>query len=129
MLSAQLKWIDSVHQMANYWSQDVAHIICPQSAKSDFMVAVIIPPDANQNGISSNMTKQPDGIVIVAGDFNETDLRTVLPKFYQHVQFPSRWRNILKHVYTNIPDSYKALQRPYFGQSDLISLLLSPTYS
>lgn len=41
-----------------------------------------------QNAISSNMTKQPDGMVIVAGDFNDTYLRTVLPKFHPHVKFP-----------------------------------------
>ncbi len=29
------------------------------------------------------MTKQPDGIFIVADDFNQTDLRSVLPIFYQ----------------------------------------------
>lgn len=41
-----------------------------------------------QNAISSNRRKQPDGIIIVAGDFNDTYLRTVLPKFHQHVKFP-----------------------------------------
>ncbi len=30
--------------------------------------------------ISSHMTKQLDGIFIAAGDFNQTDLRSVLPK-------------------------------------------------
>lgn len=36
--------------------------------------------------ISSHMTKQPDGIFIVAGDFNQIDPRPVIPKFHQHVQ-------------------------------------------
>ena len=48
--------------------------------------------------ISSNMTKQTNGIFIVAGDFNQTNLRTVLPKFYQHVQILTRGRIILDHV-------------------------------
>ena len=75
------------------------------------------------------MTKQPDGIFIVAGDFNQTDLRTVLPKFHQHVHIPTRGSNTLDHVYTNIPGSYKALPCSHFDLSDHISLLLLPTYS
>ncbi len=50
-----------------------------------FIVAVYIPPDANSKNalqelyevISSHMTKQPDGTFIAAGDFNQTDLRSV----------------------------------------------------
>ena len=82
-----------------------------------FVAAVYIPPDANSKNvlqelyevISIHMTKQPDGIFIVAGDFNQTDLRTVLPKFHQHVHIPTRGSNTLDRVYTNIPGSYKAL--------------------
>ncbi len=36
--------------------------------------------------------KQPNGVFIVAGDFNQTDLRTVLPKFHQHVHTSTRVR-------------------------------------
>ncbi len=64
--------------------------------------------------------RQPDGISIVAGDFNQTDLRSVLPKFHQHVHTPTRGSNTLDHVYTNISGSYKALPIPQFGQSDHI---------
>ncbi len=31
------------------------------------------------------MCEQPDGIYIVASDVNQTDLRSVLPQFHQHV--------------------------------------------
>ncbi len=65
---------------------------------SVFVVAVDISPDANLKNalqelyevISSHMTKQLDGIFIVAGDFNQRDLRSLLPKFHQHVhkQYP-----------------------------------------
>ncbi len=75
------------------------------------------------------MTKQLDDIFIVTVDFNQTDLRRVLPKFHRHVYTPTRGSNILDHVYMNIPSSYKALPCPHFGLSDHISLLLLPTYS
>ncbi len=65
------------------------------------------------------MTKQPDGIFIVAGDFNQADLRSVLPKFQQHVHTPNRGNNTLNHVYMNISGSYKAA----------VSLLLLPAYT
>ncbi len=66
---------------------------------------------------------------LLAGDFNQTDLRSVLPQFHQHVHTPTRGNNTLDCVYTNSPDSYKALPHPHFGQSDHISLLLLPTYT
>lgn len=46
------------------------------------------------------MAKHPDGVYIVAGDFNEADLRSVLPKFEQHVDIPTRGERTLNSVYT-----------------------------
>ncbi len=62
----------------------------PREFISVFVAAVYIPPDANSKNalqelyefISSHMTKQPDAVIIVTGDFNQTDLRTVLPRFH-----------------------------------------------
>ena len=109
----------------------------PREFTSVFVVAVYILPDANSKNalqelyevISIHMTEQPDGIFIVAGDFNQTDFRTVLSKFHQHVHIPTRGINTLDHVYTNIPGSHKALPCSHFGLSDHISLPLLHTYS
>ena len=57
-------------------------------------------------------------VVEEAGDFNQTNLQIVLPKFHQHVQNTTRGRNLVQHVYTNIPGSYEDLPRPHFGTSD-----------
>lgn len=57
---------------------------------------------------------------IVASDFNHCNFKTVLPKYYQHVCFPTRESNTLDQVYSNIKDVYKAVLRPHFGQSDHI---------
>ncbi len=60
----------------------------PREFTSVFVAAVYIPPDANSKNalqelyevISSHMTKQPDGIFIVAGDFNLNFIYTALTK-------------------------------------------------
>ncbi len=75
----------------------------PREFTSVFVAAVYIPPDANSKNalqelyevISSHMTKQPDAVIIVAGDFNQTDLRTVLLRFHQHVHISTRGNNTL----------------------------------
>lgn len=54
-----------------------------------FVVAVFIPPDADQKNplqelseaICIHMTKQLDGIFTVAGNFNQTFLKTVYLNF------------------------------------------------
>lgn len=63
-----------------------------------FVIAVNIPPSADANAALSILLKtigklqsaHPDGILIVAGDFNHVNMRTVLPNFYQHVTSPPR---------------------------------------
>ncbi len=62
------------------------------------IVAVYIPPCANAkdtlrelySAISEQQTNNPDGFFIIAGDFNNANLKKVLPKFYQHVNFATR---------------------------------------
>ena len=65
--------------MAGYWHQGV-------------------PPDANAKqamkelhaAISTQQTAHPEGAFIAAGDFKHSNLKSVLPKFYQHVSCPTR---------------------------------------
>ena len=78
--------------------------------------------------ITQQQNKQLDRVFITAGDFNHVKLRTVLPEFHQHVNFPARGENTLDHVYSNIKDAYKASPAPHLGQSDQISLFLTPAY-
>lgn len=57
-------------------------------------IVVYIPLGANANvtighlhgNINGQMSKYPEAVHIVAGDFNHADLKAVLPKFHQHVQ-------------------------------------------
>lgn len=108
----------------------------PRELTSIVVTAAYIPPDANaklamkelQVAISKQQTAHPDGAFIVAGDFNHSNLKTVFPKFHQNVSCPSRGDNTLDHVYTNIPEAYKAIPLPHMGQSDHLSLFLLPKY-
>jgi len=105
----------------------------PRELTVVIVTAVYIPPDANVNMelsllldiINEQQRVQPDGVHIIAGDFNKANLKTVLPKFYQHVECSIRGENTLYHVYSNIKHAYRAIPLPHLGQSDHLSLLLS----
>lgn len=102
-----------------------------------FLVAVYIPLRANSAAalgalldvISVLETAHPDAVFISAGDFNQCNLQTVFPKYYQLVDIPTRGENTLDHVYSNIRGAYRASPRPHFGLSDHISLLMYLAYS
>lgn len=108
----------------------------PREFTAIVIVAVYIPPSANikealsllYGAISELQTAYPDGFFIVTRDFNHANLKSVLPKFYQHVNFASREANILDLVYTNIHDAYRAAPRPHLGSSDHISVMLISAY-
>ncbi len=68
------------------------------------------------------------GPLILAGDFNHADLRSVFPKIHQHIDFPTRGRNTLDFVYTTQRGAYKALPLPHLGASDHITVMLMPAY-
>ena len=79
--------------------------------------------------ISKRQTSHPEAAFIVAGDFNHSSLKTVLPKFHQHVSCSTRGVKTLDHVYTNMAGAYKAVPLPHLGQSDHLSLFLLPKYT
>lgn len=62
----------------------------------------------------------------MAGDFNHTNLKTVLPKFHKNVDIKTR--KTLDEVYTKIPGPYKVYSTPHLGRSDHASIVLSPAY-
>ncbi|KAI4886774.1 hypothetical protein NFI96_006694 [Prochilodus magdalenae] len=63
------------------------------SALCVLIISVYIPPGATAkaalcelySAISGLQNTHPDGLFIVAGDFNHVNLKSVLPKFHQHV--------------------------------------------
>ncbi len=63
----------------------------PREYTAILLVAVYIPPNSNNNRsealnylyqhISEQQTAHPDAFLILAGDFNHTDLKSVFPKY------------------------------------------------
>ncbi len=108
----------------------------PREFMAIVIVAVYIPPCANAkdalrelySAISEQQTNNPGCFFIIAGDFNHANLKTVLPKFYQHVNFATRGNNTLDFVYTTENNAYKAVPRPHLRYSDHISVMLIPAY-
>ena len=70
----------------------------------------------------------PEAAFNAAGDFNKANLKTRLPKLYQHIDCATRAGKTLDYCYSNFCDAYKALPRPPFGKADHDSILLIPAY-
>ena len=111
----------------------------PREITAILLIAVYIPPTKNNSdrnaalselyqAVSEQQTAHPDGFTIFTGDFNHADLKTVLPKLHQHVDFPTRGDNILDLVYTTHKGAYKATPLPHIGLSDHITVMLMPAY-
>ncbi len=110
----------------------------PREYTAIMLAAVYIPPNSNNirsealnelyQHISEQQTAHPDAFLILAGDFNHADLKSVFPKIHQHVDFPTRGNNTLDFVYTTQRGAYKALPLPHLGTSDHITVMLIPAY-
>ena len=108
----------------------------PREFSSLILTVVYIPPDAEAKAaitqLSTIVTTQenahPDATVIIAGDFNHSNLKKGLPKFYQHVSCPTRKDKTLDHCYTTIKDAYTSMRRAPLGQSDHNMIHLVPLY-
>lgn len=78
----------------------------PGELTSVIVTNVYAPPDANaklamkeiQAAISKQQTTQP---LLLTCDFNHSNLKTVLPRFHQHVSCHTRGDKTLDHVYSN----------------------------
>ncbi|KAK2868546.1 hypothetical protein Q7C36_000417 [Tachysurus vachellii] len=79
--------------------------------------------------ISKQQTVHPEAAFIVAGDFNHSNLKAVLPKFHQHVSCHTRGNKTLDHVYTNMAGAYVVTPLHHLVQLDHLSLFLTPKYA
>eukprot|EP00061_Rhincodon_typus_P000693 g12468.t1 len=99
-------------------------------------MTVYIPPNADvKNAIdviytttNALKTKFPKSLFIVASDFNQTNLKQMLPKYHQHISCPTRGLNVLDHCYTTIKYAYCSIPHPHFGKSDQSTMFLLPAY-
>ncbi|XP_058038014.1 uncharacterized protein LOC131197679 [Ahaetulla prasina] len=108
----------------------------PREFSSFLLIAVYVPPQACVNEalrtladqIMEAEAKHPDSLAIVLGDLNKANLRKELPKYFQHVNCPTRGKNTLDHCYTTLKDAYRSLPRAAVGHSDHCMIHLVPAY-
>uniref|UniRef100_A0A8C5DT67 Reverse transcriptase domain-containing protein n=1 Tax=Gouania willdenowi TaxID=441366 RepID=A0A8C5DT67_GOUWI len=110
----------------------------PREFSAILLVAIYIPPGSTNNRsealndlhkhISAQQTAHPDAFLILAGDFNHANPKSVLPQLHGHIKFPTRGNNILDNVYTVNKGAYKALPLPHLGASDHSTVMLMPAY-
>jgi hypothetical protein len=97
---------------------------------------VYIPPQADTKTALKELhwilckleTIYPEDAFIVAGDFNKANLRTRLPKFYQHIEYTTCRGNTLGHCYSNFRNAHKVIPCSPFGKSDHDAILFLPSY-
>ncbi|XP_063802123.1 uncharacterized protein LOC134969848 [Pseudophryne corroboree] len=136
-------WCTDASLVATFCSVNVEYMVVkcrpfylPREFSVALVMAVYIPPSAHVESaldilhaaIVKLETKYVEGVLLVAGDFNQARLKVVLPKFYQYVKVPTRGGNVLDHVYCNIKDAYATFRYPNIGHSDHMSLFLVPAY-
>lgn len=61
------------------------------------------------HGVTALQTSNTDTVFIIASNFNQCNLRTVLSKYYQHVDLSIWDPNTLNHVQRNICGAYNKL--------------------
>ncbi|RXN14101.1 dynein heavy chain [Labeo rohita] len=138
-------WCDerNLHSIKSFCSPDLEFhmLLCqpfwlPREFTAIIITAVYIPPQANTDQalkelyghISEQETVYPDAAFIVAGDFNKANLRTIAPRFFQHITINTCGDRALDHCYSPFWDAYRSFPRPPFGKSDHLSILLLPAY-
>ncbi len=105
-----MQWFyqNTVRRWWSLWLVSVDRSICRGSSQPLLLSRCTFPHVqtlrtrfVNCSAISEQQTNNPDGFFIVAGDFNHANLKTVLPKFYQHVNFATRGNNTLDCLYNS----------------------------
>ena len=111
-------------------------IYLPRQIPSVILCAAYIPPEVNtkdaiderSNLITQHENKHSGSFSIVLDDFNHTNLRKGLPKYYQHIDCTTRHDKILDHCYTTIKGSYRSLKRAPLGNADHNKIHRIPAY-
>eukprot|EP00061_Rhincodon_typus_P018864 g48222.t1 len=136
-------WCSDIVTLASHCSPDLEYLTVrcqpyyrPREFTSVILTAVYIQPRADvKNALdmiytttNTRETKFPEALFIVASNFNQVNLKQVMPKYHQHMSYPDRRLNILDHCYTTIKDTYRSISHPHFGKSDLSTVFLLRVY-
>lgn len=121
-----LRWFHGhAHWLLNTITIKCRPFYSPREFNSILFTAVYIPPQAKvaealeelHTAISGYEDKYPQAVPIAVGDFNHCSLKSVLPKYYQHVSCPTRGNKILDHCYSTITGVYRSIPQPHSGKS------------
>ena len=135
-------WCTNTEVISQFCSQDLEclTIKChphylPRELSSGILNAVYIQPKANAASalrqlpdiVTRYANSHPDAVSIVTGDFNHTNMKKVLPKYYQQATCQTRSNKIIDHCYTAIKDANRSMSRPHYGKSDHYAVFLVPS--
>ncbi|TWW53686.1 hypothetical protein D4764_0211190, partial [Takifugu flavidus] len=136
-------WCTDVTVISQHCSPAVEHLFIncrpfysPREFASFILASVYISPDADVREAQRTLADciqqvertHPDALVIVLGDFNQSNLSYELPRYKQFIKCPTRAENTLDHCYTTVKDAYRAVPRAALGLSDHVMGHLIPTY-
>ena len=137
------KWCTDVRIISSACTLDLEYITIkcrpfylPREFNSVILSTVYIHPKSDTvsalNGLAEVVTSyensDPGALSIVCGDFNQANLRSVLPNYKQFVTCSTRGPNTLDHCYCLVRGAYKSVQRANLGNSDHSTILLIPAY-
>eukprot|EP00061_Rhincodon_typus_P010723 g35235.t1 len=136
-------WCSDVATLASNCSLDLEYLTVkcrpyylPREFPSAILTAVYLQPhvdvenalDKIYTAINTPEIKSPELLFIVACDFNQANLKQVMPKYHQHISCPDRGPNILDHCYTTIKDAYGSIPHSQFGKSHQNAVFLLLAY-
>ena len=70
----------------------------------------------------------PDAQFLINGDFNNYKLLQSVNQYYQHIHCTTRHIATLDYCYSNVKDSYSAIQMANIGESDHNLVFVRPKY-
>ena len=116
-IMVQNKWCSDVKIIAKGCTPNIEYLsikcrpfYLPREFSSVSLTAVYIHPKADTKDALSSLSKtinetenkHPDTLSIITGDFNQSNLSTVMPNFHQTVHCPTRRNKTLDHCYCKI---------------------------
>lgn len=134
-------WGTDATVLASRWSPDLEMLsikvrlfYLPWEFRSVILTVYILPHTEKMETLgrlySTNNRLEiahPEAFIVVE-DFNRVNMRKVLAKFYQHINFHTQGNQTLDHCFSILKDSYKPLPCPTFGKGVHISILVLPAY-
>ena len=114
-------WCTKSKEVSRFCSLEVEYIVIncrphylPRELSAILFVAVYLPPQTDAGTktalsqlykeISKQETAHPEAPLLVAGDVNAGEIKSVLPNYYQHVKCATRGKIILDHMFSTNRD-------------------------